>query len=316
MVEIDKIGVEIGGEAVTISSESGIIRTLFDRHERFSRAMPGYRLVEPDLPGSRLDFTSGKPEYVITGENSVSFQAPYDSVSGEVLSYACYPLTEAARQRKGRLTSHAATVEIGRQGIVIFGKEGAGKSSLAIELCRHAEARLIGNDLSIIGMDENGFPAVFDGTKIVYLRKESVSRNLPDLLPLFSGSDLDTWRHKQYVAPESLGIESTRGNIQLKLALVVHVDQGQEKLFVKDDSHDFVTKLVLNENFSRHIRATANPGMGSNGEFMYYMPSFDCPELYEIRQLFMSRLLAEGLLYVSGRIDDIVKFVQSSVSKL
>lgn len=316
MVEKNKVGIEIGGEAVTIESESEIISPLFEGHEEYSQVIPGYKLVDSDLPGSRLVYSSGDPEYKITGSDSVSFRAPYDRVSGEVLSYACYPLTEAARQRKGRMTSHAASVEIDQKGIVIFGKEGAGKSSLALELCRCAGARLIGNDLSIIGIEANGLPAVFEGTKVVYLRKESVRRNLPDLLPMFPKSALDTWRHKQYISPESLGIESTRGKVQLRIALVVHVDQGQEKIFVKDDSNDFITKLVLNENFSRHIRTTAIPGMDRNGEFMYYMPSFDDSELYNNRQLFMSKLFENGILYVSGRVTDIVKFVQSRIVKL
>ncbi len=311
---------EIGGEKVDIISDQNL-DFLFNNHDSFSNVIPGFslvnRLLSNESTRSTLILNDGENvSYEKKSNTIVELTMPFQKISGQVITYAAYPLTEFIRQLNYKLTVHAASVTLDNNGIIIFGKEGAGKSTLAIELCRRENAKLIGNDLTIFGLDKNDVLNVFCGTKIFFLRKESVSRNLPDLLKFYPPSDLDQWRQKIYLKPSELQVEIATKPSPIKIALIVHIDESQNRLFVKDDSNDFTTKLILNENFTRYIRTTCIPGLDENGNFLYYMPSFDTTELYENRNKILNNLLTRNFLYISGRIKDIIDFIKSTIIEL
>lgn len=51
------------------------------------------------------------------------------------LIYLAYPLIEQYRRQKKQLTCHAASISLDDKGILILGKEGSGKTSIALNLC-------------------------------------------------------------------------------------------------------------------------------------------------------------------------------------
>ena len=89
-------------------------------------------------------------------ENKTIIKYPIEEMAdGLTVLFMAYPLLEVNRRKKKNLTCHCAGVSINEKGILILGKEGSGKTTLAIELCRKYNAKLIGNDLCVI--DYNNF---------------------------------------------------------------------------------------------------------------------------------------------------------------
>jgi len=233
-------------------------------------------------------------------DHRVDVRYPWiDMRGGEVLLYIAYPLIELQRQSKASLTCHAAAVELSGHGVLLLGKEGAGKSSVALRLCWDYGAKLVANDLCILRTEGD---SVFleGGTKFFFLRRASVERSVPDLLSLFS-ADKDSWTDKVIVPPSSISVELARNRVQNRVTALVHVDESQRGVHT-ESADGLALRLFLNENFSRYIRSTCTTMLGgSDYEFMGYIPSLDSENLYAMRVALINKLLKlPGIRYISG----------------
>lgn len=244
-------------------------------------------------------------------EDFVEVRFPWAQMrNGETILYLGYPLIEQQRQQASSLTAHAACVELNGKAVLLLGKEGAGKTSVAFQLCRQYGAGLIANDLCVIGSGEGRLTALA-GTKFFFLRFESVKRNLPELLSLFTaGQTKDPWLHKIKVQPGDLAIRVREDPIAIRSSYMLHIDETQEKLFV-ESADGLVTRLYLNENFSRYIRSTCTVMMGgSDHDLLGYIPSFDTEQFFEMRKELISMILGQAnLRYVSGPLELVAEFV-------
>ena len=93
------------------------------------------------------------------------------------LRHILYTLSEGSRQAsKYQCTIHAAAVSIGGSNsvILILGDKGSGKTITAYALCYYHNAKLVGNDLVIIGMNEQGKLYLHGGTTSFTMRRRIV----------------------------------------------------------------------------------------------------------------------------------------------
>lgn len=236
--------------------------------------------------------------------------------SGETLMYLAYALIERSHQQARMLTAHAASVcRSGDDGILLLGKEGSGKSLTALKLCRDHGFQLGANDLAVLAFD---YHKVFveTGTDFFFLRKESVQRNLPELVPdIFRGdATRDAWLHKVKVRPEDLGVSfffnERRHPIKVSRAYLVHIDETKDELVVSQPPA-LTTTLYLNENFSRYIRNTCTTLLGgADYQMLGYIPSLDEPRFYQFRAKIIDYLIKiANLRYISGPLDKVAEFI-------
>jgi hypothetical protein len=307
--------IAIAGECVELVSDIDL-DAAFERHERFSVFMPSFSII-PDSEAchSRLVHSSIENiSYTVTNGSHATLCAPANRIDAEVLAYAAYPLTEFRRQQRGAVTAHSAAVAYDESAALILGKEGAGKSTVAIHSCRDFGGKLIGNDLTIVESPDNGGIHVSHGTKVLHLRRESVRRGLADLLKMFPSETDDAWLQKIALSPDMLGIQTRDHPVDVKISALVHVDEAQEKLFVRDESKNLVSRLTIYENFSRYIRGSCVPGLDKDKQFMYCLPSLDNSSMFEKRTKLIERVLRQPLLYVSGRSKEIAQFIQQEIT--
>jgi len=245
---------------------------------------------------------------------TVIIRAPWNVVcGGETLLYAALPFIELQRQTRGYVTIHAAAVyNNSGTSTLILGKSGSGKTITALSLCRYRGARLMGNDLVVIGSEEHRSSIkIHSGTKFITLRYESILRNMPDLLHLFPDKNEDSWLRKVSVLPKQANIGLYLGDAPLANVFMVHVDETKNDIFVKS-ANNLVTRLYINENFSRYIRGTCLAVLGRKLEHLGYIPSFDSEALFAHRVVLIERLFTEyAMVYVSGPLEKVVEYVAS-----
>jgi hypothetical protein len=228
--------------------------------------------------------------------------------TGELLLYAALPFLEVLCQRKSIVTIHAAAVELFGKAILLLGKAGAGKTSLALSLCRNHQAKLIGNDIVKVGL-LGGKAIARAGSKYFFLRKESIKRNIPDLLSLFPQSEKDPWTHKIYCLPDKLGVATRDECLPITQSYLVHVDETMECLY-STNADRMDTRLYLNENMSRYIRGTAVALFSEQSHFLGYVPSYDTSNLFAMRVKLMEALIADtGMMYIAGNLHDTSRYI-------
>ena len=113
---------------------------------------------------------------------------------------------------RGAVPLHGSAVEIAGHGVLLLGRGGAGKSTLAACLIEHG-ARLISDDLSVLsGKDDRGAPALFAGRPGI---------RLDPAIAAFSGLDLASTpanRGKVVVLPNRIA-SAARVPLSLVLSL-------------------------------------------------------------------------------------------------
>lgn len=245
-------------------------------------------------------------------ENSVLIHYPIEEMeNGLSILFMAYPLIEAGRRKKKNLTCHSASVSIDGKGILILGKEGAGKTTLAIELCKKFDAKLIGNDLCVLDYSDLNRLRILGGTKYIFLRYESIKRNMPELLKTFKilqNKDIsDTWIYKEKVLPIDIGVKIENNIVDIEKIYIVHIDQ--EKSFFCKVADSLTDILYINENFSRYIRNTCTT-MISKNKVLDYVPSLDNKNFYLERKKLINYLFDnKKIQYVSGNILDVSKYI-------
>ncbi len=245
-------------------------------------------------------------------ENKTIIKYPIKEMSdGLTILFMAYPLLEVNRRKNKSLTCHCAGVSINGKGILILGKEGSGKTTLAIELCRKYNAKLIGNDLCVIDYNQLNNLKLLGGTKYIFLRYESIKRNIPDLLKKFDLQDndkkIDTWTFKKKVFPKDLGIQVQKDEVDIDSIYIVHIDQ--EKDFFCKEANSLANILYLNENFSRYIRNTCTTMIKDNN-IINYIPSLDTRKFYDERAKLINYLFNNKKIeYLSGSIEDVSKYI-------
>ena len=234
-----------------------------------------------------------------------------EMADGLTVLFMAYPLLEVNRRKKKNLTCHCAGVSINGKGILILGKEGSGKTTLAIELCRKYNAKLIGNDLCVIDYNNLNNLKLLGGTKYIFLRYESIKRNIPDLLKKFDLQDndkkIDTWTFKKKVFPEDIEIQVQKDEVDIDSIFIVHIDQ--EKEFFCKEANSLANILYLNENFSRYIRNTCTAMLKDNN-IINYIPSLDNKEFFDERSELINYLFNnKKIKYLSGSIEDVSNYI-------
>ena len=269
-------------------------------------------LNKPTNSGYKLFFYNSDVSCVsyLAKECHVSY--PWKMMNeGETLLYAAYPLFEDQRQSKKWLTAYSAAVSMGNSGILLLGKSGAGKTSVAVDLCRRYGAKLIGNDLIILGLHGEDM-VVKAGTKFLYLRYESVKKSLPDLINVFPITPVEPWLHKIKIKPEDVGVDTISTPVNIKRVYTVHVDESFTSLYVQSEQN-LAAKLFLIENFSRYIKGSClNILGGDNFMQLSFIPSYDKKEYFLFRSKLVDLVLAKTK-YISGPLNLVTNYINNNL---
>lgn len=234
---------------------------------------------------------------------------------GEVIPYLACALLEIQRQIVGQTSIHTAAVSLNGRGVLLMGKEGSGKTSMALHLCREYGYKMVANDIAIIGFEE-GQAFIYGGTKFFWLRLDPMKKHHPDLVKFFSSSgNKDPWTDRTIVHPHQIEVEIETETVPIAAVFFLHVDKSAGKLHVERSLNRW-PRLYLYENFSRYIRRTCSPMMGGKDfHYLAYLPSLDTPDFHANRVKLINYLIEElGIDYVAGQLQEVGSIINQAIT--
>ena len=259
--------------------------------------------------------------------NEIQIFYPKEEINEATVIYPAFALIEKQLFENNMTSFHSACVTKDDAGILLMGKTGSGKTTTAINLCINYDYMLMSNDKTILHSDKDGLVGV-NGPKFVFLRYESIKRNIPKLLPVFEGkivdsnyvhdktNNIDTWLQKVKVQPSELGIKESANNIPIESAFLLHVDENQKNLVVRN-AGNLQSTLYITECLNKMIRALE---INVNDKYcrpIGYIDSYDNEKNFEFKQQITNQIIDDlKLIYISGNIKDISDYIDDNHKKM
>jgi hypothetical protein len=301
-------------EGVNIYSESSRIIELLKGS--FVPFIPEWRVEKQenkDLPRLECIFRS-KHEIKVDNRGSFFISGLFEEfLQSHTIPYFIHYILESERAKKGKATIHAAAVSKRGKGIIILGKQGSGKTSITLELCRRYGYSLVGNDLILTGL-ERDLGYLYGGTKIFRIRATTVKYYNKDLKKFFKLNNNDEWTRIAIIEPDKIKVLIEKSIVPIHAIYYVHL---------YPPNHDFIAKKVdklfsriyLYQIFSEYIRGSAIiPLIGRKLRFSDYIPSLDTRDAFEKRIRFINWITNnKNYKYIAGALTDICAFIEKNL---
>lgn len=240
--------------------------------------------------------------------NNMVIRYPFNMLSESILLYMGYHLLEKQFGEQLKSSCHSACICKNGEATLLIGEAGAGKTSIALNLCENYGFSLISNDMTLIGIEEEKLMA-YGGTKFINLRYLSVEKNLKFLSYLFKSKEIDSWNDKICVLARNIGYNEEYNSIPITNIIFVHLDNNSQKMQVTP-ADTWRNNFLLYQNLSSHIRGTAATFIDKNGHPIDFIPSFETRETYLNRKQIIDYINSnERYLYVNGNLEDILNYI-------
>lgn len=270
-------------------------------------------ILENDSTLPTLYYANDNSKRVFYENRNLFVLYPSSNLTPSNILYIGYPLLEREFGKKGLCSCHSACIEKDGVATLLLGEAGAGKTSVAINLCKKNGYSLISNDCSLIGLKENQL-CIFGGTKFIRLRYDSVQQNMPELLSYFQKEDCG-WTNKILVMPDTIGIKQQSQTIPIQNVIFLHVDNRKKELQI-EQGDNWRNNFMLYQNLSSHIRGNAATAVDYLGHPIGFIPSFDDEETYQKRMKIIQTINELDNYYsISGNLQDTMEFIQKLSKK-
>ncbi len=301
-------------EGVNIYNESSRVIELFDGD--FVPSIPEWRVERrkaTELPYLECVFNDVH-EVKIGEDGSFFISGSFEEFSqSHTIPYFIHYILESERAKKGKATIHAAAVSKNGKGVLILGKQGSGKTSITLELCRKHGYTLIGNDLVLAGIQGNAC-YLYGGTKIFRVRAMTIKDYNKDLKSLFKSSSNDEWTQIAVIKPDKIQVIIEKSTVPIHAVYYVHLYPPNHDFVVKEADKLF-SRVYLYQIFSEYIRGSAIiPLIGRDLRFSDFIPSLDTKNTFEKRIKLINWIVNnKNYKYIAGALADICAFIDKNL---
>lgn len=204
-------------------------------------------------------------------------------------------------EQQGNFLTHAAATynpETDRSQI-LFGEKGAGKTTLAIRVCKEGGHQIIGNDQIYIGSNKRDV-RVMGGNGWFNVRQTAIASD-EYLKQAITVGDNDgrkpAWNDKIRLNPDQLDITQKMGLTVVGNIFHVRIDHTQKGLHTAPWS-GVQQNLILHERLGRHISGQATPLQDDTGNYLGSLPLIRHEAAMKRRDELVKRISAFGITEV------------------
>ena len=306
---MEKFCINVLGAKVRYVSDVPL-KEYFDKNKDFMEFYNANFIEDSDEIKYTIEYHDEKEKGnpIQVDEHKIIVKYPFEELTESIILYLGFHFLERQFGEMKMCSCHSACVEKNGKAILIIGEAGAGKTSLAVNLCNRGYS-LISNDMTLIG-EENGNLYAYGGTKFINLRYLSVLQNMPFLDYLFKDKNKDSWLSKISVMARDIGIDENYSSVLIDSIIFLRMNNNEELTVSSGDT--WRNNFLLYQNTSSHIRGTAATFIDKKGHPIGYIPSMETEETYKNRMEIL-KLINENskYFYVSGCLNDIMLLIDS-----
>jgi hypothetical protein len=245
---------------------------------------------------------------------------PWDNADS-IMQILLWHIFELKRQRAGEYIFHASAVVRNGSAVVLTGPSEAGKTTIAVDLCRNYGFAFYSNDAVVMRLRTER-PFLVSGDSNLRLRLSSFREYNTLLADRIFGDELlapRPWEIKRDIAAEEINIESVSGQFPLCQMVFVRLDRSSGLRASKTvDWSDCNSQRYFHNEMAASIRGGIYAPQPRPSLMPLFIPSLDSPCLFKHRLLFMEKMqiycfmhsLRGNLAYVTGHIDCIQRVSQ------
>lgn len=240
-----------------------------------------------------------KEEITFNYKDEIIFMAPWSKVQhGESLKTLIMASAQWVLQNNGVFMLHASCVAKDNKALLLFGTSGAGKTSLAIKLCRKYGFSFISNGSTLIKVVNNNVIVLGTVKKGIKLRYSSYSRMDIDHANILFAVDRNKKSNdfdcKKHVSPETMGIHEASMPVEVYKLYTVKLQQHPVSVVNLDT---YRMRLTLHQDLSRFIRGSSTYLIyGENLNDTTWFPNMDTEVIYENRRNMIEALVSGNML--------------------
>lgn len=269
---------------------------LFDNHDLFKHFTKCDKCSNVEFSFIYLDIENESVEF--NEKDKMIFTAPYDELNNnESLKTLIMTCVQWILQMKGLFMIHASCVAKDNEAMLLFGSSGAGKTSLAMDLCINKGYKFISNGSTILKL-ENGIVYAYGPVKKgIKLRYSSYSRmNLENAEKLFLSKKNrleDGFDVKLDVSVEQLGIEQENKKTPVNKIYTVKILNTESKLVNIDP---YRMQLTLHQDLSRFLRCSSTYLIyGKKFEKSQWIKGLDNEKIHKMRIELIRALVSDDV---------------------
>ncbi|TDL33464.1 hypothetical protein EVU91_13195 [Macrococcoides bohemicum] len=192
---------------------------------------------------------------------------------------------------------HSASIYSNKdnKSYLIMGEKGSGKTTLAYSMCYNYDFKIIGNDLTRIGINPKGELCTYEGSSWFTFRETAIKANseLSKFSKLFTSNSIlnnASWNNKIKLSAKELSLESYSQEAVIKKIIDIRIDPFQEKTSIKK-WNDLQSTLLLHERIGRHISGQTMPFQDDNGKYLGSLPQINYMSSDKLREKIIFKML-------------------------
>ncbi|MDD5864867.1 MAG: hypothetical protein PUD07_00020 [bacterium] len=299
----------IGNNEIKVNyiSELPLINYYLENKEKME--FYNYSIMQYDANYPTVIYKNSDNIDIQVDSNIMRIECPINIVSESNILYMGQKFLERQNLENSKISCHSACVEKDGKAVLLIGEAGAGKTSLAINLCMQHGYNLISNDMTLIG-NNDGMLYAYEGTKFLNLRLESVNNNMPQLKFLFENCKKNEWLYKKCMMPHDIGILEARGSFPIVNVFFIHVGNRMNCELSPGDT--WRNNFIIYQNLTSHISNQSSSFVDKKGHNIGYVPSFDTKELYENRIKIID-LINDNSYNLCGNLQDCMNVINNKM---